>query len=440
MDTFDTTRSTISSEDLLDGVDFINDFSNELSVFPNRLTGTENETACARAIRDRLHQESNVKTRLEAYKAYPLLGRGAFPLIGVLYLFAITLYFLSFAGSPLAKVLLTLLALIVFITGLVVLFMLFLGKEKLKGILNHKVSYNVVSEFEKPYTQDVDKEKKERVFIITANHDALLGSMFQDFGKFRKITLILAPITIVLFVLFCILKMAIGVDTPAKIASFVIIPAIFAFVGIAVFITHFSLSPQHARQNNGIATSVAMATYSYFAEQPQFIAEGVKIVYVSMGGENSGHGGSEAFVKQHPEYSKAQVLCIGDILSGDLKVAECDALRNIKFSSQLVSLIKSSGHEQDIAVVSVPHENVGDKFNSLHGYPSNAFSKNGITSATIIAKSYKEEGKVLDRNDIEKLFSLTVGTFKKLMKEDFKEEVEVKETSTDMEIVDVQGK
>ncbi|MBQ3754832.1 MAG: hypothetical protein II867_01555, partial [Clostridia bacterium] len=83
MSTFDLTKSKISAEDMLDGVDFIDEFTNELAGFPDRLTGSEAETACARTIRNRLHDESSVKTRLEAFYAYPLLGRGALPFLGI---------------------------------------------------------------------------------------------------------------------------------------------------------------------------------------------------------------------------------------------------------------------------------------------------------------------------------------------------------------------
>ena len=106
MENFDVSKSSISAEDMLDGVDFINEFVGELAEFPNRLTGTENETACARSIRNRLHDESSVKTRLEAYYAYPLLGRGALPFLGIWYMVSLVLYFVSFAGGRVAGALL----------------------------------------------------------------------------------------------------------------------------------------------------------------------------------------------------------------------------------------------------------------------------------------------------------------------------------------------
>ncbi len=443
MDTFDTTKSVVSSEDLTDGIDFVNEFSNELAKYQNRITGSENETACARAIRDRLQEETCAKTRLEAYRAYPLLGRGAFPFLGLWYALSFVLYFVSFAGGDLAGRLLTLLALCVFMSGSGVILAMFFGDRKLKCFLNQKISYNVVSEFSKPY-QNRELKQKERVFIIADNHDALMGSFVKDFGKFSKITMLFAPISMFLFVLFCILKMAIGATTSAQITVFTVLPAIFGVFGIAIILTHFSPFEQHARQNNGVATSIAMATFAYFAEQPELLEEGVRIVYVSFGGENSAHGGSHAFVQSHPEFADAKVLCLQDIQSGDIKLAECDSLRNIAFSTPLISLIRSSAHEQGIEVKMVPHDLVKHKINSLHGFCSNAFAKNGTESATLLAKDYAGESRVLDRNDAEKIFSLTVGTFFKLMKEIPIEHEDVKvdndTQSTQMEIVDATGK
>ncbi len=443
MDTFDTTKSIVSSEDLTDGIDFVNEFSNELAKYPNRITGSENETACARAIRDRLQEETSAKTRLEAYRAYPLLGRGAFPFLGLWYALSFVLYFVSFAGGDLAGRLLTLLALFVFVSGTVAIVAMFLGNKKLKCFLSKKISYNVVSECSKPY-QNSEQNQKERVFIIADNHDAVLGSLFKDFGKLRKITMLFAPISIILFVLFCILKMAIGIEAPSAVIAFSVIPAIFGVLGTAVMLTHFSPFEQHARQNNGVATSIAMATFAYFAEQPELLEEGVRIVYVSFGGENSAHGGSQAFVKSHPEFAEAKVLCLGDVHSGDVKIAECDSLRNIAFSTPLISLIRSSAHEQGIDVKMVPHDLAKHKLNSLHGFISNAFASNGTESATIVANDYVGASRVLDRNDAEKVFSLTVGTMFKLMKETpiAKREVKMEnETqSTQMEIVDATGK
>ena len=434
MEPFDVTKSVISAEDMLDGVDFIGEFSNELAEYPSRLAGSENETACARAIRNRLHDESEVKTRLEAYYAHPLLGRGALSLMGVWYMVSLALYYVSFAGGKVGGALLTALALVVFLSGCVAIMSLFIGRKTLAGLLGKKVSYNVVSEFQKAGT------KPDRTFLIVDNHDAKLGGFFGDFGVMRKLTILIAPISAFLFVLFCIIKMAVGFDTVPKITAFAVLPAIFGLLGAFATFTHYSPFVRHARQNNGVATAVAMATYAYFAENSEKLPDDAKIVYVSLGGENAAHGGSQAFVASHPEYADAKALCVQDILSCDLKIAEFDGVRKIAFSTPVVSCVRSAAHEQGIGIEAVPHDTPKEKLASLHGYISNAFAKNGIETATIVANNDSDH--VLDRNDIEKLFSLTVGSFAKLMAEEKKpsKQEETSSKSTDMEIKDAVGK
>ena len=76
-------KKAVSAEDLLDGGDFIVEFSDELKKYPHRITGSADETACARAIRNRLHDETDAKTRLEAFNAYPMFGRGSFLYLGI---------------------------------------------------------------------------------------------------------------------------------------------------------------------------------------------------------------------------------------------------------------------------------------------------------------------------------------------------------------------
>ena len=437
MNEFDIAKTKISREDMIDGVDFINEFVGESAEFSKRLAGSENETACARAIRNRLHDESGVKTRLEAYYAYPLLGRGSLPLLGLWWMLALVLYFVSFAGGRVAGALLTALALVVFLTGSAGILSLFFGSKKLEGLLVKKASYNVVSEFAR-----YDVKDAKRTFVIVDNHDAKLGGFFGDFGLLRKLTILIAPIAAFLFVLFCILKMAVGFDTIPKITAFTILPALFGMLGAVVTFTHYSPFARHARENNGVATAVAMATYTYFAEHKEKMPEDAKIVYVSLGGENAAHGGSQAFLKAHPELKDAKVLCLQDILSGDFRIAECDPIRNINYSTPIVSIIRSSAHEQGIDVSVVPHDNIVKKISSLHGYASSAFAKGGVESATIVASG--EADHVLDRQDIEKLFALAVGSLDKLMHETEKPSDNQPDSqepvSTDMEIKDVIGK
>ena len=439
---FEEKHSVINKEDMQSAMDFVEQFSHELSKYPHRITASKDETACARAIRNRLHDETDAKTRLEAFNTPPLLGRGSFLLLGIWYALCYVVYFVSFAGGRVAGALVTLLSLVMFLSGGSVLILMYLGSRKAGKILPKKVSYNVVSESCK------DEKNVKNTLVICDNHDATLGSPIKDFNLVRKLSMIIAPLSVFVFVLFCILKMAIGTqgdNVAAKISAFTILPFVSGIFGIAAFVLHFSPMERFARENNGVATAVAMATYAYFAEQPELLADNTKIVYVSFGAENSGHGGSNAFLEAHPEFASAKVLAIGDVLSDNFQVAERDALRNIDFSIDVVSAVHASAIEQGITVSTMPHDSFLHKFNSLHGFISNAFAKNGNPTATILAKDYSKRDKSLSKSDLENLFSLCVGAAMKIMaKEDNApktvESVIATAPSSEMKIVDVESK
>ena len=439
---FEEKHSVINKEDMQSAMDFVEQFSHELSKYPHRITASKDETACARAIRNRLHDETDAKTRLEAFNTPPLLGRGSFLLLGIWYALCYVVYFVSFAGGRVAGALVTLVSLVMFLSGGSVLILMYLGSRKAGKILPKKVSYNVVSESCK------DEKNVKNTLVICDNHDATLGSPIKDFDLVRKLSMIIAPLSVFVFVLFCILKMAIGTqgdNVAAKISAFTILPFVSGIFGIAAFVLHFSPMERFARENNGVATAVAMATYAYFAEQPELLADNTKIVYVSFGAENSGHGGSNAFLEAHPEFASAKVLAIGDVLSDNFQVAERDALRNIDFSIDVVSAVHASAIEQGITVSTMPHDSFLHKFNSLHGFISNAFAKNGNPTATILAKDYSKRDKSLSKSDLENLFSLCVGAAMKIMaKEDNApktvESVIATAPSSEMKIVDVESK
>lgn len=131
-------HSVISKEDMQSAMDFVEDFSHELEKYPHRIAASKDETACARAIRNRLHDETDAKTRLEAFDASPLLGRGSFLLIGIWYAICYVMYFVSFAGGRVTGAMLTLLSLVMFLGGGSVFLLMYLGNSKLGKVLPKK--------------------------------------------------------------------------------------------------------------------------------------------------------------------------------------------------------------------------------------------------------------------------------------------------------------
>lgn len=428
-------KSVISQEDMADCIEFVKDFSAELRQNSGRLSGSEDETACARQIRNRLHDETDAKTRMEAFWARPTMGRRTFTLIGLWSILCYVLYYVSFAGNRLVGTLLTLVALIAFVVGNGILISLYLGVPTFQRLLKKRVSYNVVSEY--------GADDSRNVFVVCDHHDSMPGSIIRDFDFVRKFCTVAVPICALIFVLFCILKMAFGTqdgDVAAKISAFTIVPAAVGIISNTACLLHFSSNSKNARENNGISTSVAMATYAYFVDKPELLPEDVKIVYASFGAENSAHCGSRAFVEAHPEFANATVLCIEDVQSSVFNVVDYDALRKVECDSNVVAAILTSAREQDMTVPIMQHESLSGVFKCLHGFMSNAFCKDGVSGAGIIAKSHGS-AKDIEEEDVEKLFSLCVGTMQILMKN--AKHTEIKDDvaeQTGIQIVDVVGK
>jgi hypothetical protein len=406
--------SIISQDDVDDACDFAEDFSAELESYKGRLTGTREETATARLIRDRLHNETNAKVRLEAYKARPIAGRGSLTLLGAWLALCLVIYFVSFVDNRTVGIILALVALVLAIAGGIVIMLLFLGHKKLQTILPKKVSYNVVSE----RAPSVCEAGKERTVIIASNHDAVLGSAIYDLTHLRTFSLIVAPISFVIFVVFCILKMVIGPTTPLAISLLTIFPFLTTVAGASVLMTHFSLSKKHARDRGGVSTSVALATYAFFVENPDLLPNDVRLVFASFGGENSAHGGSCAFVKAHSEYSDAKVLCIGDVLDNNFGVSDGDHLRGVKHSDLVVDAVIRAGREQDVALQINNSNTLRDKLVCLHGFTSNAFAQSNIHSATITAKHDNAVEGVVRREDVGRLFALSVTAVSHLLEDE----------------------
>lgn len=438
MENFEEKHIIISREDLRDGADFICEFSEGLKKYPARLATSSDETKCARAIRNRLHDETDAKTRLEAFGMHKIMGKSALPFFGVWYAVCYVLYFVSFVDNHLAGMLLALTALLLLIAGGVLFGFVYLGNPFANKPWFKRVSYNVVSERCKS-----EKDVK-RTIVVCASHSAEPGSPVRDFEMFRKIALVIAPASVFIFVLFCILKMAIGIsghNAAVKISAFTIFPFISGIFGIGSMFLAYSPKEKFARVPNGVSTAVAMATFAYFAEQPELMPDDVKIVYASFGGENAGHQGSQAFVKAHPEFAGAHVLCIGDINGSAFRVVERDSLRNITYSQDMVSFAHASAIEQGISLATLEHGGVFGKISSMHGFLSNAFARNSTKSATIIAKGNTSNQK-LSRKDVEDVLALSVGIVAKLMALPCKEEERVEQVapSAEIEIKNIESK
>lgn len=387
---------------------FCEELSASLSDYADGLTSTVEETACARKLRDELSPYA--VTRLEAFRTSPYAGRNCCGLLGAVYALAAVFYFVSFGGSRADGVILVLVALGIFVCGGVAAGAAFLGAEKaVKCLYPKKVSYNVFSE-----NMPLKKQQGNKLVVIASNHDASPGSYFVNFSLVRKVVFTVVPVSAVLFVMFCLVKIFVGSDTVAKITSLSVIPFINALAGISALVLHFSPFQRHARENNGVATSVSAAVYRRLLASPELLPEGTRVCFVSFGGENSAHAGSRAFAAAHPETKGALALVIGDIQSSATALVKKDALRGIEFSHSAQEALFGAVEDTGVPCLLPPCDGLKSKLNALHGYSADALAGTGCECAVFVAKDYGGKGEDFRSKDASGLFELALGTIVKM--------------------------
>lgn len=383
--------------------EYCEEIRKSLADYADGLTSTREETACARKLRDELSPDA--VTRMEAFRTPPYAGRNCFALFAVTYFFAALFYFVSFGGSRADGIILVFVALGIFVLGGIASGAAFLGVKKAVACLYpKKISYNVYSE-----NMPLKEQKGNNLVIIASNHDASPGSYFVNFERVRKVVFVVAPVSAVLFVLFCIVKICVGSDTVPKITSLSILPFFDVLAGIFVMLMHFSPFQRHARENNGISTAVSLAVYKKLLREPELLPEGTRVCFVSFGGENSAHAGSRAFAAAHPEIKGAKALVIGDIEGGKFSLLRRDALRKTEFSassSALFDAVEKTG----VPCLLPPGDGISDKMNALHGFAANALAEAGCECAFFAAKDYGGNEGDFRKEDAGKLYDIALNT------------------------------
>lgn len=375
-----------------------------LADYADGLTSTSEETACARKLRDELSPYA--PTRMEAFRTPPYAGRNCCGLLGVSYFLAALFYFVSFGGDRADGVVLVLVALGIFVLGGLAGAAAFLGARKaVRCLYPKKVSYNVFSE-----SIPVRRQQGSRLVVIASNHDASPGSFFVNFGLVRKVVFAIVPVSAVLFVLFCLVKLCVGSDTVSKITSLTVIPFINAVAGITALVLHFSPFQRHARENNGISTAVSVEVYRKLLRFPELLPEGTRVCFVSFGGENSAHAGSRAFAAAHPELKGAVAAVIGDIDGCNVALLRKDALRGKEFSHTAQEALFDAVDNTGVPCLMPPCDGFKSKLNALHGYAAEALAGVGCDCAYFTAKSYGSSGGDFRREDSAGLAALVLGT------------------------------
>ena len=380
------------------------EFIKSVADYADGLTATPEETACARKIRDVLSPLA--VTRMEAFRVSPYAGRNCCGLLGVFYLLAALFYFVSFGGDRGTGIVLVFVSLGVFVFGGLFAGAAFLGSKKVVPFLFPKrVSYNVFSE-----SMPAKRQQGSKVVVVAANRDASPGSYFVNFALVRKIVFIVVPVSAVLFVLFCLVKIFVGSDTIPKITSLTVIPFINAVAGMTALFLHFSPFQRHARENNGISTAVSVAVYRKLLESPELLPEGTRVCFVSFGGENSAHAGSRAFAAAHPEIRGGVALVFGDMESDRIALLRKDALRGTVFSEGVQKALFDAVETTGVPCLMPPCDGLKNKLGALHGYAANALADAGCECAYFSAKDYSAPSGNFKSSDAARLAALALGT------------------------------
>ena len=409
-------------EDKSTRVVFVENFASQLDKEQKRLTSEPSETAAARKIRDIIASaNSDFKARLEPFYARPLLGRRCYFFMAIWLLICDLIYFVSFQRHPTAGIILTLLALVLFGTGMGIFLAMFFGVDKFNFLLPKKACYNVETEFTTPYKyslKSTENAEPNQTIIVCANHDSLPGTYFENNDILKKISLYYTPIFMFIFMLFCIIKMGTGIDTTGKIVALALIPGILSLFALFIFATHYSLFAVHARENNCIGSSVALAVFANLYGMRNTLPENTRFVYVSFGGENSGHAGSKAFVERHlardKNFTKAKVVCLDEIRSGDLFLAKSDILRKARYSQDMVYAVEKASQE-----LKIPLEIEKDIINNQHGHIATSFDNQRIEAVSIFGREPATSNNALVTTDtIQNLYDLTMQTIQNILVKD----------------------
>ena len=148
------------------------------------------------------------------------------------------------------------------------------------------------------------------------------------------------------------------------------------------------------------------------------LPENTRFVYVSFGGENSGHAGSKAFVERHiardKNFTKAKVVCLDEIRSGDLFLAKSDILRKARYSQDMVYAVEKASQE-----LKIPLEIEKDIINNQHGHIATSFDNQRIEAVSIFGREPTTSNNTLVTTDtIQNLYDLTMQTIQNILIKD----------------------
>ncbi|NLZ24970.1 MAG: hypothetical protein GX891_00700 [Clostridiales bacterium] len=356
----------------VDYYEFIETTSKKMENHKARIAGSWGEKRAARMLRDTGNSLLGIPSRLEPFYSYPLKGRGSSVGLGIIYAASLIVYFLSFSSKGAAGIVLSLISLLVALAGGIIAISLFLGKSAFEPLLKKKISYNVLSSIE-PKSGNAEK-----TLLITSSYDSKYGSGLKMPKKALFWILAVSICSFPLFLLFALLRAAVGISTTASLASFIVIPLAICVPSAVMLIFIVSLSKSKVEENNSLSTAIALATARYLIDENK-IPENTRVAVASFAADKAGHDGVKAFCDLHEGglLSNAVVLHIGDIVRGSYYVAKFDVPSRRDFDSSLISTVMEKGAELGIDI-----KECEEKFGAVDGFAIGEFAKRGIPAVS----------------------------------------------------------
>ena len=396
----------------VDYYEFIETESKKMENHKARVAGSWGEKRAARMIRDDSIKLLGIPSRMEPFYSRSFKGRPCFMLLGIVYAICFALFLTSFAAGIYGYV-----SAAVSLAGIIIatafLVSLYIGRTFAQKLLKKTTSYNVVSTIKA-------KSECKRNIIISTNYDSKYGNNFKISDKTRFWLIAASLISIAVFALLVFIRLIVGVDSVAAKASLIVLSCVFAIPSILILILTFSLSKNKVEENNGLSTSVALAVVRYLIDE-DMIKKDTAVTFVAFGGENAGHDGANAFVKQHkdtPMFENATFINMEDIVERKYFVATTDAVHKHDFDSSLIDLAKDVAKDLEIEI-----KEEGKNFGALSGYAATAFERAGVPGVTLVARDKNPFREIIvedgDISDVtQNCFKLLVGITEKLLEDE----------------------
>ncbi len=379
--------------------DFIKDI---IDTHGPRLPGSAEEAAAQKDIAKYMEEATGVKPTVEKFKLAPRASIGAIPYLGFAGFAALILYYIH----PIPAFIVSL------CTLLFAVVQVFTYKGWFDKLFKQEESSNVYSVID-------GKGKIDHTIVFSGHADSSwLWKMAVKNPKTMILRTVYGVVGVVAVIIGSFIRFIVdmpsvfsheGVSTPLYIflvaAPLLFIPGIYS---LCIYLSHDKKQASPGAMDN--LTGVGMAIYMgrYFKENPDKLPDNCRIIVASLGSEEAGLKGSEAFMKTHAGDDK---LLINPYFFNIDSLRDYDHFNAVKGDSWLMT--KFDKDMQDMLVKAF--ENAGVKpniiVNPVGGCDSTPICRSGYKTITFAAQNpivtdyyhtYKDTCDGLDMNTLEK--------------------------------------